>query len=354
MKSNNKGFTLIESIVTAAIITVVFGCIALSFRYITHFMLESSQIKQTSNEIFSDIQNDTNIVEEESSIIFNTDITINGTNKIVTKEYNDKDDLSLYVFSGSRVPEGGGGTDPDNPDGGEEKPDLGNPILIEEIDLYLAYYWNLKDSEINNGNGNVLNNEFYRVIDFPISIYDKSHIYLLNNNEEISDISNINNSFADSSSINMGIINNQAWTGILKENKSHSKHPYQSQNQYASGMYDLSEIEVVFYKAFCKNHQHGYRLFGFVKPKGTIITTFELPNGKTFIYFVDPNVGFTNNQFSDLGNNSDWISGNVYWQSPDINNGKELDIQNITNWNGNIFENVSTNTIVEFKVSRFK
>lgn len=98
MKLNNKGVTLIESIVTMAIIAIVFCTIAMSFRYITHFMIESSQIKTTSNDIYEKIQTDVDVIESDGQIVFDGIAPITGKTKSVTENYNNKDNLYLSSF----------------------------------------------------------------------------------------------------------------------------------------------------------------------------------------------------------------------------------------------------------------
>ncbi|WP_028042153.1 pilus assembly FimT family protein [Candidatus Stoquefichus massiliensis] len=99
MKSNNKGFALIESIVTVAIIAILLSMVGLAFTSIIHYMSESALIKNTSNEIFAKIQNDESTIEKESTMTFKDGLSVQGKMKIVTKKYNDKDELSLSLFS---------------------------------------------------------------------------------------------------------------------------------------------------------------------------------------------------------------------------------------------------------------
>lgn len=98
MKSNNKGFTLIESIVTVAIIAILLSVVGLAFTSIIHYMSESALIKNTSNEIFEQIQNDESATENESTMTFKDGLSVPGKMKTITKKYNDKDQISLSTF----------------------------------------------------------------------------------------------------------------------------------------------------------------------------------------------------------------------------------------------------------------
>lgn len=105
MKLNKKGFTLIESIVTVAIIAIVLSAMAMGFSYIIHYMGESSLIKSTSNNIFATIQSDDeNIESKPATMRFNDQlVSVIGVNKVVTENYNDKDELSLSMFDSGKV-----------------------------------------------------------------------------------------------------------------------------------------------------------------------------------------------------------------------------------------------------------
>ncbi len=101
LRQNKKGVTLIESIVTIAIIAILLGTMGVALTNIIHYMGESALIKNTSNEIFENIQNTsyTEFTTSDSIMTFKEGLTVSGTTKTVEKSYNDKDKLTLSVFS---------------------------------------------------------------------------------------------------------------------------------------------------------------------------------------------------------------------------------------------------------------
>lgn len=76
MKMNNKGFTLIESIVAIAIITIASGMFILGFMNVTTLMSESSIIKTETNRLFEQVSIDSDEVTKNQS----GTMVINGVN----------------------------------------------------------------------------------------------------------------------------------------------------------------------------------------------------------------------------------------------------------------------------------
>ncbi|WP_270526075.1 prepilin-type N-terminal cleavage/methylation domain-containing protein [Longibaculum muris] len=111
MKHNNKGVTLIESIITIAIIAIVLGATSVGFSRIIFYMTESSSIKNTSNDLSEKIIDDTDLPTEYTKVVnenavmkFNDSLSVEGSVKTITKKYNDKDNLSLSIFIMNEVP----------------------------------------------------------------------------------------------------------------------------------------------------------------------------------------------------------------------------------------------------------
>jgi prepilin-type N-terminal cleavage/methylation domain-containing protein len=98
MKKNNRGFTLIESIVTIAMIAILLSAVALAFTSIIRYMSESAYIKNTSNELFEKIQNNEG-EETNATMVFSDSVSVDGVKKTVTEHYNDKDELFLSSFN---------------------------------------------------------------------------------------------------------------------------------------------------------------------------------------------------------------------------------------------------------------
>ena len=98
MKKNNRGFTLIESIVTIAMIAILLSAVALAFTSIIRYMSESAYIKNTSNELFEKIQNNEG-EETNARMVFSDSVSVDGVKKTVTDHYNDKDELFLSSFN---------------------------------------------------------------------------------------------------------------------------------------------------------------------------------------------------------------------------------------------------------------
>lgn len=76
MKINNKGFTLIESIIAIAIITIASGMFILGFMNVTTLMSESSMIKTETNRLFEQVSIDGDEVTKNQS----GTIVMNGVN----------------------------------------------------------------------------------------------------------------------------------------------------------------------------------------------------------------------------------------------------------------------------------
>lgn len=98
MKLNNRGVTLIESIITIAMIVILLGTIGVAFTNVIHYMGESSLIKNTSNDVFEKIQN--NEGNESTAVMrFNDTLSVNVSMRTVTEKYNDNEELSLSCLN---------------------------------------------------------------------------------------------------------------------------------------------------------------------------------------------------------------------------------------------------------------
>lgn len=138
MKINNKGFTLIESIVAIAIITIASGMFILGFINVTTLMRESSIIKTETNRLFEQISIDGDeVIKNQSGTMI-----LNGMNcqvdihSIISHEDDMEIRLSRFVSDGngqlSMLPDNIGEGSGDNEGGGSDHP-------VEKLN-YSAYY----------------------------------------------------------------------------------------------------------------------------------------------------------------------------------------------------------------------
>lgn len=124
---NNKGFTLIETVITFAIVAVVGGMFILGFSNVIHLMTDAELIKNDTNELYSDVLSDTDVNVQDQKV----KLKIDGQDyeeavKVSSKTINDGSTvIKLSKFASNShvtwVPsdldeEDTGGQEPENPD----------------------------------------------------------------------------------------------------------------------------------------------------------------------------------------------------------------------------------------------
>ena len=87
---NNKGFTLIETVITFAIVAVVGGMFILGFSNVIHLMTDAELIKNDTNELYSDVLSDTDVNVQDQKVKLKIDgQDYEETVKVSSKTIND-------------------------------------------------------------------------------------------------------------------------------------------------------------------------------------------------------------------------------------------------------------------------
>lgn len=141
---NNKGFTLIETVITFAIVAVVGGMFILGFSNVIHLMTDAELIKNDTNELYSDVLSDTDVNVQDQKV----KLKIDGQDyeeavKVSSKTMNDGSTVvKLSKFaSNSDVAwapsdsdeEGTGSQEPENPDIPEDAIQIHFSILNDDV-----------------------------------------------------------------------------------------------------------------------------------------------------------------------------------------------------------------------------
>lgn len=91
-KLNNKGFTLIETVITFAIISIVGGMFVLGFSNVVRLMTDAEIIKNDTNDLYGDVLADKNVTTSNETITIKVnDTEINETVNFSTKSTNYND-----------------------------------------------------------------------------------------------------------------------------------------------------------------------------------------------------------------------------------------------------------------------
>lgn len=273
MKSNNKGFTLIESIVTVAIIAILLSMVGLAFTSIIHYMSESALIKNTSNEIFEQIQNDESTTEQESTMIFKDGLSVPGKMRTVTKKYNDKDELFLSTFKSELLP-------------------VDKPTLENKVFYYLVNNPQYVGKEVP------LRINATDIVNCQQAISNQIGNALLENTRETDGQDIVNDiSYIQSVLVKKPSINECLYYSILNILNSDLYLKSDMINRY-----NKSECEIVWYKIKKDKDNEEYQVYGYIKPKGTVFCEFDYYSGiyDSRYLFADPKSGVSKQQYDDI------------------------------------------------------
>ena len=282
MKWNDKGITLIESVVTIAIIAILLSVIGMGMSSVIHYMGESALIKNKSNEIFEKIQNDEG--HESTAIMsFNNSISIQGTMKTVTEKYNDKDQLSLSMYKGEQLP-------------------VNRPTLENKV-----FYYLLNSPEYIGKEVPVLTNQG-DVVNCRPAINDQLQDALLEGSEDTKG----QNLVSDIHYVKSVLVKKPN----LDECDYYSLYSILNSDLYLKtdmiSHYKVEECEIVWYKI--KKDNDEYQVYGYLKPIDNVFCEFNNFNGSEFYLFANPKEGISQQQYDRVLSFFEIVSHSVKWK----------------------------------------
>ncbi|MFR7592311.1 MAG: Tfp pilus assembly protein FimT/FimU [Longibaculum sp.] len=337
LRQNKKGVTLIESIVTIAIIAILLGTMGVALTNIIHYMGESALIKNTSNEIFTEIQDEKG-VESASHMIFKDEnassYEVEGVTKTLTKNYNDKDKLSLSQFIKT------------------DEPDDDKPIIQGSVaNFYILYGPQFIDKEIKPENSSY----YYPKNCIKLTSLDncvREGTTNTNNSDYLNNIRYINNALITKPSIldYQSLIQNQI---IMNSNKTEYDFVYRKNTD--DTLFPIEECEIVWYKLKKINSiNEEYEIYGYVKPRNMVLASFSFSSSTTGTKytFIDPTVGITKHQYERIASLANFQSGaKIVWKY-------SIDSKEYNSWAENfyhekIFEDYTNNVISMYTIASF-
>lgn len=184
---NNKGFTLIETVITFAIVAVVGGMFILGFSNVIHLMTDAELIKNDTNELYSDVLSDTDVNVQDQKVKLKIDgQDYEETVKVSSKTINDGSTvIKLSKFASNShvtwVPsdldeENTGGQEPENPDIPENTIQIHFSLLDITKDGNYPRKANISNTDLV---GSYVNNE-YEVKRYTIELPQSSGFSLTN------------------------------------------------------------------------------------------------------------------------------------------------------------------------------
>lgn len=280
MKKNNKGFTLIESIVAVFIMSIMIVTFGYGISRIYLQMANSEILKNASNTLFSDIQSDSTSSGVTSNSYVSTitigSYTIDGKITTVSKDLNSIESLELTKFD----------ADSNIDDNNNSKETSTVTINLKLVTNYAQRENSWAQANAGSYNASIIKDSFL----------DSAKIA---SDLDVDDSLDIANSFSE--------IN-------IDKNNSNFVSAF---NHVNSDGYSISDCSVVYYR-YIKESSSEYTLYGFVKPSDKILCCFKQGDWYQMVS-IDKDEG--------LPSNWSWLCSNGY-KNDLLNNGQTLTYSN--------------------------
>lgn len=298
MKMNNRGFTLIESIITFAIIALAGGMFLLGFYNVATIASEGSIIKTETNNLYNDLLSDVDTIKTENKSISLTiegrntplEIPVIGISKSVTLENKNPFNIRLTYFK----PENSAEKLPNNP--------------IEEEEDYSTYY-NADVYLLRTLGQMPVSYENIKDID-----YNYVHIGLIDNainpkTEQYGTIFDISAGKYIANSPNKSVVDE-----LLNDTEFEGQYTKWLTSEFTQYSYEFKWICIDYNNVnYDSNGKKQVRLYGYLQKVGGRTLNLLIENGKSYFLNIDNgNVEITDEIYSSIKDDVFRINNELY------------------------------------------
>ena len=285
--SNNKGFTLIESIIAIAVISIILSALALALSTVIRYMAESKIIADTSTALLEQIQGDISQLDHESAMIyFDEDTYVTGEMYSVSENYSNNSNLSFSYFKSNNTG--------DSDSGMQDQETIKDSKLVFKV-LESPLYVNNENQYLIESStvfyDAVMSTPFINKDKYEADALDLTQFIVLGNTDK-----------TEYQEMQTNLINQ-----ILRKdlNKSTNQQIYCDFASWNKENYTADLCEIVWYKI--QKNNETYEVYGYVKPTNHYVCVVQFLNQTSQVGFLkEPLIyqAFYSNVF--LNSNSNW------------------------------------------------